>query len=98
MIVGLSAPAVYHIYVQIHYSIKYIEIRRQIRKIDAIFKKIRIQFAKTLFTFSGNQFAKNWNMQQMDIPDIDLSFVPFNLICNKTTFRIIKRFLACMLF
>ena len=46
MTIGLSAPAVYRIYVQIHYSIKYIEIRQQIRKIDAIFWIIRGQFAK----------------------------------------------------
>ena len=42
MIDGLSAPAVYGIYVQIHYSIKHIEIRRQIHKTDAIFWIIHI--------------------------------------------------------
>ena len=46
MIEGLSAPAVYHIYVQIHYSIIYNEIRQQIRKIDALFLKIHVQLAK----------------------------------------------------
>ena len=44
MIEGLSAPAVYHIYIQIQYSKKYIEIRRQIRKIDK-FWIIRVEFA-----------------------------------------------------
>ena len=44
---------------------KCIEIRRHIREIDAIFLKIRVQFVKTLFALSGNQFAKNAKMQQI---------------------------------
>ena len=40
-----------------------IEIRRHIRKIDAIFREIRVQFA-----ISGNQLAKIAKMRQMDTP------------------------------
>ena len=69
MIEGLSAPAVYRIYVQIHYSIKHIESRRQIRKIDAkLWIIFWVKIAKTLFAFSGNQFEKNAKVRQMDTP------------------------------
>ena len=45
------------------FRLNYIEVRGEIFKIDTIFSK------KKQFIFSGNQFAKNVKMQQMDTPE-----------------------------
>ena len=62
MLKGLSAAAVYRIHVQIgteaHYSIKSIEITREIYKIAAIFRKNRIQFSNSHFLEINSQKRK----------------------------------------